>query len=252
MPARARTAGSFAVIIETGAKRAFASAAEWPGWARSGRDEAAALEALVAYAPRYAQAIARAKAAFSGAIRRVGSARRRTGQRQRDDRFRRAGCPGKVRREAPERGRARAASARSSPRDGTRSTRASTLRAGGRCAKVHVAAAARSTRSSSTSGALRPAICRPSGGPSRRTRAVGSSSSARAPRSSMGSPRRRTARSRGRDRAEVCAGGRATSRAVCSGTRSITSGRSRTAPPKRRPSRARAPHRVDPCRAPRN
>jgi hypothetical protein len=32
----------------------FASAADWPGWARSGRDEAAAVEALLGHAARYA------------------------------------------------------------------------------------------------------------------------------------------------------------------------------------------------------
>ena len=43
------------VIIERGTKRVFASAADWPGWARSGKDEAEALAALVSYAPRYAR-----------------------------------------------------------------------------------------------------------------------------------------------------------------------------------------------------
>src|SRR5438094_7804405 len=38
-----------------GAKKAFASAAGWPGWCRSGKDEARALEALAAYGPRYAK-----------------------------------------------------------------------------------------------------------------------------------------------------------------------------------------------------
>ncbi len=47
------------VIIETGAKRVFASALEWPGWSRSGRDEASALDALASYAERYG-AVARA------------------------------------------------------------------------------------------------------------------------------------------------------------------------------------------------
>jgi len=42
------------VYIETGKKRVFASAADWPGWARSGKDEASALASLAAYAPRYA------------------------------------------------------------------------------------------------------------------------------------------------------------------------------------------------------
>jgi hypothetical protein len=47
----------FAVIVEKGAKRVFASAADWPGWARSGKTEAEALERLVAYGPRYASAV---------------------------------------------------------------------------------------------------------------------------------------------------------------------------------------------------
>jgi hypothetical protein len=42
------------VYLEIGGKRTFASAADWPGWSRSGKDEHAALEALAAYAPRYA------------------------------------------------------------------------------------------------------------------------------------------------------------------------------------------------------
>ena len=42
------------VYLEVGGKRTFASAAGWPGWCRSGKDEAAALENLAAYAPRYA------------------------------------------------------------------------------------------------------------------------------------------------------------------------------------------------------
>ena len=47
-----------AIYIEIGSKRVFAGALDWPGWSRSGRDEAAAMEALVAYGPRYADAIA--------------------------------------------------------------------------------------------------------------------------------------------------------------------------------------------------
>jgi len=42
------------VYLEVGGKRTFASAAGWPGWCRSGKDEAAALANLAAYAPRYA------------------------------------------------------------------------------------------------------------------------------------------------------------------------------------------------------
>jgi hypothetical protein len=43
------------VYVEVGGKRTFASAADWPGWSRAGRDEATALENLAAYAPRYAK-----------------------------------------------------------------------------------------------------------------------------------------------------------------------------------------------------
>ncbi len=42
------------VYLEVGAKRVFACALDWPGWARSGRTEEAALEELLAYVPRYA------------------------------------------------------------------------------------------------------------------------------------------------------------------------------------------------------
>jgi hypothetical protein len=42
------------VYLEIGEKRVFASALDWPGWTRSARDEPRALDALAAYAPRYA------------------------------------------------------------------------------------------------------------------------------------------------------------------------------------------------------
>jgi hypothetical protein len=45
---------SIAVTIEQTPKKAFASAADWPGWSRGGKTEELALEALAAYAPRYA------------------------------------------------------------------------------------------------------------------------------------------------------------------------------------------------------
>src|SRR5688500_7018504 len=45
------------VSVEIGAKRVFAGAVDWPGWCRSGRDEDAAVEALFAYAPRYARVL---------------------------------------------------------------------------------------------------------------------------------------------------------------------------------------------------
>jgi hypothetical protein len=52
------------VYIETGKKRVFASAADWPGWARSGNDEASALASLAAYAPRYARVAKLARVEF--------------------------------------------------------------------------------------------------------------------------------------------------------------------------------------------
>jgi hypothetical protein len=52
------------VAIEIGSKRVFASAIDWPGWSRSGRDEARALEALAAYADRYAVVPAAAGVSF--------------------------------------------------------------------------------------------------------------------------------------------------------------------------------------------
>lgn len=45
------------LYLETGQKRTFASAVEWPGWCRSGQGEATALQALLDYGPRYGRAI---------------------------------------------------------------------------------------------------------------------------------------------------------------------------------------------------
>jgi hypothetical protein len=53
------------VSVELGRKRAFAGAIDWPGWCRAGKDEASALEALFAYAPRYAKAVARSRLGFA-------------------------------------------------------------------------------------------------------------------------------------------------------------------------------------------
>lgn len=54
------------VYLEVGGKRTFASAAGWPGWCRSGKNEQAALEALAVYAPRYAAVAKLAKLPFAG------------------------------------------------------------------------------------------------------------------------------------------------------------------------------------------
>jgi hypothetical protein len=43
-----------AVALEGTGRRVFASALDWPGWSRSGKTDEAAIEALLAYAPRYA------------------------------------------------------------------------------------------------------------------------------------------------------------------------------------------------------
>jgi hypothetical protein len=45
------------VYLEIGKKKTFATAMEWPGWSRSGRDEPDALQTLWDYGPRYARAL---------------------------------------------------------------------------------------------------------------------------------------------------------------------------------------------------
>jgi hypothetical protein len=46
--------GEIRVHIEAGSRRTFATALDWPGWCRPAKDEAGAVAALLAYAPRYA------------------------------------------------------------------------------------------------------------------------------------------------------------------------------------------------------
>ncbi|HEY1408318.1 MAG TPA: hypothetical protein VF434_05205 [Promineifilum sp.] len=45
------------IYLEIGQKRIFAGSVDWPGWCRSGRDEATALAALLAYGPRFARVL---------------------------------------------------------------------------------------------------------------------------------------------------------------------------------------------------
>ena len=45
------------IYLEIGQKRIFAGSVGWPGWCRSGRDEASALAALLDYGPRYARVL---------------------------------------------------------------------------------------------------------------------------------------------------------------------------------------------------
>ncbi len=53
------------VYLEIGKKRTFAGAIDWPGWCRSGRDPASALQALLDNGPRYARALRSAKVGFT-------------------------------------------------------------------------------------------------------------------------------------------------------------------------------------------
>jgi hypothetical protein len=52
------------VVLEVAAKRSFASALDWPGWSRSGKSPDEAVDALIAYGPRYARVASRAGAGF--------------------------------------------------------------------------------------------------------------------------------------------------------------------------------------------
>jgi Transposase DDE domain group 1 len=70
-----------AVCLEVAPKSSFASALDWPGWCRAGRDEGAALEALASYAGRYAPVAEQAGGRLPGhgrvPCRRVGARRAR-------------------------------------------------------------------------------------------------------------------------------------------------------------------------------
>jgi hypothetical protein len=54
-----------AIYLEVGQRVTIAGALDWPGWCRRGRDEAAALAALVDYGPRYAAVVAQIPLAFT-------------------------------------------------------------------------------------------------------------------------------------------------------------------------------------------
>jgi hypothetical protein len=57
MQAIPRPPSEIPLFVEVGKRRVFAGAVDWPGWCRSGRDEASALEALFSCGPRYAQVL---------------------------------------------------------------------------------------------------------------------------------------------------------------------------------------------------
>ncbi len=81
------------VYLEVGGKRIFASAADWPGWCRPGRDEHAALVALAEYAPRYAQVAKLAKIPFPVKVQKFDVVERLTGNATTD--FGAPGIPAK-------------------------------------------------------------------------------------------------------------------------------------------------------------
>lgn len=58
------TSNKIKVYLEIGKRRTFAGAIEWPGWCRIGRDQDAALQALITYGPRYARILRLAHVEF--------------------------------------------------------------------------------------------------------------------------------------------------------------------------------------------
>jgi hypothetical protein len=57
-------ADTIPIYLETGDKKVFACSIDFPGWCRSAKTEDEAVEALAAYAPRYAEVAKLAKVAF--------------------------------------------------------------------------------------------------------------------------------------------------------------------------------------------
>lgn len=62
-----RSSHTHDVYLETGSKKVFAGAIEWPGWCRSGRDEASAVQALLDAGPRYAKILEPTNLGFEAA-----------------------------------------------------------------------------------------------------------------------------------------------------------------------------------------
>jgi hypothetical protein len=52
------------IFLESGSKKTFAGAVDWPAWCRSGKDEASAIQALFDCAPRYASVVQAASLEF--------------------------------------------------------------------------------------------------------------------------------------------------------------------------------------------
>jgi hypothetical protein len=62
------SSGRVAGFFEVTPKQTFASALDWPGWCRAGRDEDAALAALATYSGRYALVAEQAGVSFPSAV----------------------------------------------------------------------------------------------------------------------------------------------------------------------------------------
>jgi hypothetical protein len=62
------SSGGIAVSLEVSPRMSFASALDWPGWCRAGRDESAALQMLASYAERYAPVAEQAGVSFPSAV----------------------------------------------------------------------------------------------------------------------------------------------------------------------------------------
>jgi hypothetical protein len=61
-------AARLAVALESTPKKTFASAIDWPGWSRSAKTDELAIEALLAYAPRFAPVVEAAEFALPAAF----------------------------------------------------------------------------------------------------------------------------------------------------------------------------------------
>jgi hypothetical protein len=56
------------IYLENGKKKVIASALDWPGWSRSGKDQEQAMQVLLAYAPRYARVLSETNLEFLSPI----------------------------------------------------------------------------------------------------------------------------------------------------------------------------------------
>jgi hypothetical protein len=62
---------TYPIYLEVGRTRVFAGSLAWPAWARSGRSEEAAIEALFGYGPRFAKALRGTRLGFQAPAERT-------------------------------------------------------------------------------------------------------------------------------------------------------------------------------------